>query len=724
MNGNARAAASVATILRTQGLQFVKTLQSVLRLFILYSSNHPQAQSLIQRALVSLNQVLEQTGVLSIGFQFNSIILNSLPVSDSSLSWLAGEFTKRGIGFLAFSRGMDQAALANALSVLAMSPDAIEQKGGLAAFLRGHPLQYVRIVPIQAAADDGSLAVITSAEEASAIANVPQWLMRALEQTKSQGGTEAVGARELQELGNMANAELTPEQRALLPRLQQGLANVIRKADGATLSEMMRGLDAQTESGGEEVLRGIMLQALTAALAGADLPQAERTLRSAMNLEKQPEKLMQAVPAECKEEVRQGLKGYVAWLSQPMGDRLAALSSAPAARHFRWLLAEIEHSCGEGQAQEAAGLLAGLIAVEGPADEAARADVFTQCHQLLPRLCGAGLPPNAPQLVEALAGRLRREQAPAAAAALAESLGILAQQAAEREDFALATAAAAAVAEAAREASPRAEAVHQVWRRLLKPQTLSQLVSAWVTKGNDPKTRQIVPLLKRTGDQAARELLELMEKEPQATRRLRLLQLVKLLGRGAVQPLVEKLAHPLWYVVRNAVIALGELGEPELADHLAPALSHPEERLQKAALAAIQKSRSPNCGLILARALSALKPALLEIVLDELLLLKEPAAVPYLERLIRQPQPGVQQRLLEKATAVLAAIETLEAIECLLACADETSLDMPLRQAAVRGLARINTPAGERALAYFAKTSADPALAEEAQKLMPVWQYG
>lgn len=712
--------ATVAATLRNQGLQFVRMLQGALRMVMLYSAEHHQARAMIQRAVKPLDIVLKETPTLSVGFQFDRVLLNSVPVADPSLSPLAAELVKRRVGFLVFSEGLDEAGLVRMLSVLATKPETIEEQGGLIKFLRSNPLEYARIVPIQEAAADGTLAVVTTAEEAAAMAKIPRWLLRVLHDVQATGATQIVGAQELAALADTLTPDLTPEQRVLLPQLQDLLARVVQRANTAALSELIHSAAVEIGAAAEELLQSVLLQGLSATAEAGDLPQAERILRTIPELHVEPESLLQMVAQDkVSPEVRQGLLEYAAWLRRPTDDRLAELSATATAREFRWLVLEIEYTHQQGKAQEAADLLLALFSASGPTQEAERAEALTRGRHVLAEICSGGLPPNAQTLLNVIATRLREETSALASTPLVESVVVLTQTAVERHEYGLAAAGASVIAEIGEEFSPRGRTARQSQAKLLKPSTLSQLVKTCVSRKDDATvSRSILPLLKRVGDQAARELLVLLEKEPVAARRLRILQVVKLLGRSAAEALSEKISDPQWYVVRNAVLAMAELADPALLDRLEPALSHPDERVQQAAVSAALKTQSPLRGLPLARALPSLKPAVLETVLDDLLVLKEPQAVPYLERLLRQSGTDARPHLLQKAVAALWAIGTEDAAYSLAHCATQPTLGLPLRQAALRALARLELPAARQALEDFVRTSTDAALVEEARKLL------
>ena len=74
--------------------------------------------------------------------------------------------------------------------------------------------------------------------------------------------------------------------------------------------------------------------------------------------------------------------------------------------------------------------------------------------------------------------------------------------------------------------------------------------------------------------------------------------------------------------------------------------------------------------------------------------------------------------MVQKAVAALWAIGTEEAAQALLNCANESAVGLPLRQAALRAMARLELPTARQALEDFVRTTSDQALAAEGRKLL------
>lgn len=691
-------------------------LQGGLRLSGMYSPGHPQVQALLQNAISVLNGVLSEADVLSISFQFNGMVLNSQPVSDPTLSWLAGELTKREIAFINFSRGADVANLAAVIAVLTTRPEVLKEMGGVTAYLREHPLEHARIVAARSATDDSTL---EEAPAAAAGGTVPRWLLPLLEQLKTSGNTQAVGAGDLQALSASLALGLTHEQRGLLPQLQELVAHLARTSDASALSEIARSVSA---GGAGELAQAVLPRALAAAAAKGERAQAENLLRSAIKLRVPPDRLLGAIPADAPAGLKQALTEYAAWLSQPVPERLARLSGQASALEFGWLLSEAEEAGGQGEGPGMLEVVQAVFQAPPAGDDAEWAAILARAQALLARACAGALPSNAAQFLDALSSRLRDTQSAAVAAPLLGSVAILTRAAADAHNLPLATSGAALVAQLAGDESPAAPAARRAHATLLKPETLARLIDTYVDKKADADgCLAIQKLLKRLGPQAAIDLVSRLETEMAPPRRFRILQLLKLLGRPAVPVLVERIGHPDNVLVHDIVVTLGEIGDPAMLDHLGPALIHPDERVQEAAVLAAQRTRSSARATVLARALLHLKPAVLDSALEDLVVLKEPGALPYLEEFILHHSPGVLFHQVEKGLLALGAVGTNDAVQAALRCANATALPLPYRQTAIRVLARIDVPASQAALKYFVRTETDPQLIEEASRFVSVW---
>jgi HEAT repeat protein len=106
--------------------------------------------------------------------------------------------------------------------------------------------------------------------------------------------------------------------------------------------------------------------------------------------------------------------------------------------------------------------------------------------------------------------------------------------------------------------------------------------------------RETETILVALEERSVRPLLQLLAEEQDLLVRKAVVEIVSRIGRIAVPAILENLADPRWYMVRNMVTILGSLGMPDLAPHIAAALSHPDLRVKKEAIKALSKTPHPS----------------------------------------------------------------------------------------------------------------------------------
>ena len=214
------------------------------------------------------------------------------------------------------------------------------------------------------------------------------------------------------------------------------------------------------------------------------------------------------------------------------------------------------------------------------------------------------------------------------------------------------------------------------------------------------------------GPPGAEAALQRLDEETAASNRLPLIRLIRSLGASAIEATRKRLSDQRWYVVRNAAYILGDLGDPELPTHLREAVRHPDFRVQQAAITAILKSNVAGRGEILAEALTHLQAGVLEMALDELTILKDPASVEHLEALVlgkREFKTGV----LEKAVIALGAVPSDRAAEVLYKIIGDAAQPLLVRRTALSGLRNHASALASGLVAKLASLSpGDPLVAE------------
>jgi len=169
-------------------------------------------------------------------------------------------------------------------------------------------------------------------------------------------------------------------------------------------------------------------------------------------------------------------------------------------------------------------------------------------------------------------------------------------------------------------------------------------------------------------------------------------------------------------VVRNAAYILGDLGDPEMPAQLRGALRHDDLRVQWAAINAMLKCNVGGRAEVLAQALPELQAGVLEMALDELTVLKDPACVEHLEALLigkKEFKAGV----LEKVVIALGAVPSDRAAEALYKIIVDPAQPLLVRRAALGGLCYHGSERGPILVNKLDALAPDDPLATELRKV-------
>lgn len=225
---------------------------------------------------------------------------------------------------------------------------------------------------------------------------------------------------------------------------------------------------------------------------------------------------------------------------------------------------------------------------------------------------------------------------------------------------------------------------------LLPPSSVDRITEMFFEKKSDSSWLKLVAnILRWAGPDAIERIFIALDGEVTTANRLAIIRLLTRLGPSALAPARKRVQRSEWYVVRNACKILGELKDPELLQHVQPAFTNKDQRVQKAALHAIIDSRLPGTASTLVALIPELSPVLLEDVFYELIYLADPASLPGLERCFYSPLPAA---LLWRLVSVVAAIQTAGAEELLGRISRDDKLPQNVRTAAKQALEqRINS---------------------------------
>lgn len=250
--------------------------------------------------------------------------------------------------------------------------------------------------------------------------------------------------------------------------------------------------------------------------------------------------------------------------------------------------------------------------------------------------------------------------------------------------------------------------------RLLPETAIERVTELYLAqRGDSTWSKTAGTLLRYAAPVSVESVFRHLISEADARNRLSLVRLVSQLGKGGIEVACRYLEDERWYVVRNMCGVLAELKDPDLVEHIAPALRHPDARVQQAALKALVKTRAPETASVLAASLTKLAPNVLDEALDELTFLKNASAsaITDLEEFVGGAKSSLAAR--RKALQVLGSIQDDGALYALTRIFLMEELDAGLRKASLATVANHRAPLAETLLKELA-ASWGP-LAEEAK---------
>jgi hypothetical protein len=228
-------------------------------------------------------------------------------------------------------------------------------------------------------------------------------------------------------------------------------------------------------------------------------------------------------------------------------------------------------------------------------------------------------------------------------------------------------------------------------KRLLSSATIERIIELFITQRNDSGWAGTAATLLRFGAPASVESVYAhLIKEQDAKNRLAMVRLLGLLGKSSIEVAYQYLNDDRWYVVRNICGVLAELKDPDLAEHITPALQHNDQRVQQAALKALVNSRTVRAAPVLAEALPKLSAKVQDQALDELMYLRHVKTIAPLEGFVSQGSGSLAAS--RKVIQVLSCIEDDEALESLERIFQKEELDGRLRRAALAAICKNPSP--------------------------------
>ncbi|MBI4519882.1 MAG: HEAT repeat domain-containing protein [Gemmatimonadetes bacterium] len=225
------------------------------------------------------------------------------------------------------------------------------------------------------------------------------------------------------------------------------------------------------------------------------------------------------------------------------------------------------------------------------------------------------------------------------------------------------------------------------------PQVVQRIADELGTSAREEEVRDaLIGVLTRIGTDAAQAVADSLGRtDDRAARRAYIDALVKF-GRMGM-PLVEgMLADSRWFVVRNAVTILGEVGGPQALTHLTATLAHGDPRVRRETVTALTKLGGPDAERLLLSLLTDPEADVRSAATLAVSVLKvERAVKPLMERLGVESDEDSQIEII-RALGRIGDATAVPAIEKLTTSGLFSRTPMRLRIEALRALGAIGTP--------------------------------
>lgn len=139
----------------------------------------------------------------------------------------------------------------------------------------------------------------------------------------------------------------------------------------------------------------------------------------------------------------------------------------------------------------------------------------------------------------------------------------------------------------------RNDALAQLRAALGRVELLDAAIDHAFTLERERMILEMHPYLDFLGDPMAQHLVARLGEESDRTRRGRLVEAVRSMGPAALSALMDALGSPTWYLVRNALTLLSDMGDAGCVPAVIPLLRHPEPRVRRTAVRALWKLGGP-----------------------------------------------------------------------------------------------------------------------------------
>ncbi|MBE9535825.1 MAG: HEAT repeat domain-containing protein [Proteobacteria bacterium] len=172
-----------------------------------------------------------------------------------------------------------------------------------------------------------------------------------------------------------------------------------------------------------------------------------------------------------------------------------------------------------------------------------------------------------------------------------------------------------------------------------------------------------VPVLLKIGDASLDRLLDMMADRDDLHTRKHIAFAIRKFGRQASAKVCSRLSDERWFVVRNLVSLLGEVGTPEDIAHFEKLLSHGDERVRKEVIRTLGKIGGIEGARLILNRFDQFDRSLHHTAVFSLGLLGEDIALPLLRKILnRKGFMSAEEELRAEAVVALGKLKNIGAV--------------------------------------------------------------
>ncbi len=609
--------------LREWAGHLIKQLHIVTTDMGIYPAKHPMIARSLKASYQELRDYLKKERDLTISVVENKLVVEDLPLEERDKTFIKfnSDLSSRKIQSITFLRGLEMEEFQALLQVLATKPDILEKKGGATKALLQPGISHLRINEVRYEKLAKGKRVLRIEEGVDLIIQYllgktpgigefkDTFVQEIKRDPKRVGGlitdvANAVGRTE-EGVDLRAEAVLRSIQRVgddLLDgsvqawqELKAGWAEVILSLEPELRAMILREKEKMRVDGTDDLLRDIIDEFSNQAILDIILSEYNRgepliNLKSlAKRLFSYPERKERLGPLLKKRLMKAGMsqEDYSYLIGEEMWP---GLSSEERAK--RLLEKEPRELLDEALLKTMESVIKGLITsgkddlispilkkflknLEDPAS-VIRQQTAEECLKLMEILLWNKKFEIVEESTRVLIQNLEKEKVLAVYSALATNLEKIAKQLISFKKY---SPTIEIVKKFTQHASPASKQSREEQERALEarkgiadPSTIEALLTA--LKGEALNLKEISFLLVALGERAVNPLIEVLQEEKDIEVRRRIIPVFKGMGQKALEPLKLLLSDKRWYVLKDVVEILGDIGDESTVSSLILPLNH------------------------------------------------------------------------------------------------------------------------------------------------------